>query len=75
MLSKANVGDGRSHSGRPSWTSGTSLAVTGRVISSRRGELSVMADSWTMASKALRPLPTMHKELNEETRVRGATWT
>jgi lysyl-tRNA synthetase class 2 len=29
-----------------------------------------MADSWTMASKALRPLPVLHAELNEETRVR-----
>ena len=44
--------------------------MTGRVISSKRGELSVLATSWVLASKALRPLPTLHKELGEETRVR-----
>jgi lysyl-tRNA synthetase class 2 len=40
------------------------------VIASKRGELSVLADQWKMASKALRPLPTMHSELSEESRVR-----
>lgn len=49
---------------------GDIVFVHGEVISSRRGELSVLADSWQMASKALRPLPVAHKELNEETRVR-----
>jgi lysyl-tRNA synthetase, class II len=44
--------------------------VHGEVISSRRGELSVLADSWQMASKALRPLPVAYKEMNEEARVR-----
>lgn len=49
---------------------GDIVFVRGEVISSRRGELSVLADSWQMASKALRPLPVAHRELNEETRVR-----
>ncbi|MGN5734671.1 lysine--tRNA ligase [Arthrobacter psychrochitiniphilus] len=49
---------------------GDHLQVCGEVISSRRGELSVMATSWTMASKALRPLPTLHAGVKEETRVR-----
>src|SRR4051812_12016840 len=49
---------------------GDHVVVEGRVISSRRGELSVLATSWSMASKALRPLPTLHKDLSEETRVR-----
>ncbi|MGB4272175.1 MAG: lysine--tRNA ligase, partial [Propionicimonas sp.] len=49
---------------------GDFVSVTGRVISSKRGELSVLATSWTLAAKALRPLPTLHKELGEETRVR-----
>jgi lysyl-tRNA synthetase class 2 len=40
------------------------------VITSRRGELSVMADRWEMTAKALRPLPVVHRELSEETRVR-----
>ena len=49
---------------------GDFVFVHGEVISSRRGELSVMADSWSLASKSLRPLPVAHKELSEETRVR-----
>ncbi|MEU4420068.1 lysine--tRNA ligase [Actinoplanes sp. NPDC024001] len=49
---------------------GDLVAVTGEVITSRRGELSVLADSWTMSAKALRPLPVAHKPLSEETRVR-----
>lgn len=49
---------------------GDIVYVHGQVISSRTGELSVMADTWEMASKALRPLPVAHKEMNEETRVR-----
>jgi lysyl-tRNA synthetase, class II len=49
---------------------GDLIGVTGEVISSRRGELSVLADSWAMSAKALRPLPVAHKPLSEETRVR-----
>ncbi|HUH68004.1 MAG TPA: lysine--tRNA ligase [Mycobacterium sp.] len=49
---------------------GDIVYVHGNVISSRRGELSVLADSWQMASKALRPLPVAHKEMSEESRVR-----
>jgi lysyl-tRNA synthetase, class II len=49
---------------------GDIVYVHGNVISSRRGELSVLADSWRMAAKALRPLPVAHKEMSEESRVR-----
>jgi lysyl-tRNA synthetase class 2 len=49
---------------------GDIVYVHGNVISSRRGELSVLADSWKMASKSLRPLPVAHKEMSEEARVR-----
>ncbi|GAA1336422.1 lysyl-tRNA synthetase class 2 [Arthrobacter roseus] len=49
---------------------GDHVFIHGEVISSRRGELSIMADTWQMASKALRPLPILHADLNEETRVR-----
>lgn len=49
---------------------GDHVFVHGEVISSRRGELSVLADEWRMASKALRPLPVAHKPMSEETRVR-----
>lgn len=49
---------------------GDHVFVHGEVISSKRGELSVMADFWQMASKSLRPLPVLHAELSEEMRVR-----
>ncbi|MBZ4638612.1 lysine--tRNA ligase, partial [Mycobacterium avium subsp. hominissuis] len=49
---------------------GDIVSVHGTLISSRRGELSVLADSWRMASKSLRPLPVAHKEMSEEARVR-----
>lgn len=49
---------------------GDIVFVHGEVISSRRGELSVMADSYRIAAKALRPLPVAHKPLSEEMRVR-----
>ena len=49
---------------------GDIVYVHGNVISSRRGELSVLADSWQLAAKSLRPLPVAHKEMSEESRVR-----
>jgi lysyl-tRNA synthetase class 2 len=49
---------------------GDLVSVTGEIITSKRGELSVLATSWQMAAKALRPLPVEHKPLSEETRVR-----
>ena len=49
---------------------GDIVFVRGEVISSRRGELSVLAESWQIVSKALRPLPVAHKEMSEESRVR-----
>ena len=44
--------------------------MTGEIISSKRGELSVLANSWSLAAKSLRPLPNEHKPMSEETRVR-----
>ncbi|WP_185992575.1 lysine--tRNA ligase [Janibacter cremeus] len=70
MLSLAEVGQEALDAWKHEVDLGDHVAVTGRVIRSRRGELSVMATSWTMASKALRPLPVLHKELSEEARVR-----
>ena len=49
---------------------GDHVFVAGEVITSKRGELSVLADEWTMAAKALRPLPVAHKPLSEQSRVR-----
>jgi len=50
---------------------GDHLFVSGEVISSRRGELSVMASEWRIAAKSILPLPNLHSELSEESRVRS----
>ncbi len=42
----------------------------GEVISSKRGELSVLVDRWRITAKALRPLPVAHRPQSEENRVR-----
>ncbi|MGO1727952.1 MAG: lysine--tRNA ligase, partial [Glutamicibacter ardleyensis] len=70
MLSLANVGEERLAQWKSLVDLGDHVFITGEVISSRRGELSVMAEGFEMASKALRPLPVLHADLNEETRVR-----
>jgi lysyl-tRNA synthetase class 2 len=50
---------------------GDHVGVEGEVIASRSGELSVLADSWAMTGKSLRPLPEKHKGLSDpEARVR-----
>ncbi len=70
MLSLAEVGEESLEDWKRTVDLGDHVFVEGRVISSRRGELSVMASRWEMASKALRPLPVLHKDLSEEARVR-----
>ena len=70
MLSLAEVGEQALADWKAHVDLGDHVFVEGRVISSKRGELSVMASRWEMASKALRPLPVLHKELSEESRVR-----
>jgi len=49
---------------------GDHLFVEGEVITSKRGELSILVASWKMAAKTIRPLPNLHNELSEEFRVR-----
>jgi lysyl-tRNA synthetase class 2 len=49
---------------------GDLVGVRGEVITSRRGELSVLAGEWTMTGKALRPLPVAHRPLTDQARVR-----
>ncbi|MDX6230256.1 MAG: lysyl-tRNA synthetase, class [Frankiales bacterium] len=49
---------------------GDHVGVTGEVITSRRGELSVLADDWAITAKSLRPLPEKHRGLGTEQRVR-----
>lgn len=70
MISLAGVGKEALDAWKADADIGDIVFARGEVISSRRGELSVLADSWQMASKALRPLPVAHKEMNEESRVR-----
>ena len=70
MLSLAGVGADALEAWKTDVDLGDIVYVHGEVISSRRGELSVLADSWQMAAKALRPLPVAHKEMSEESRVR-----
>src|SRR5690625_5212720 len=49
---------------------GDHFFARGKVGVSKRGELSVFAQEWALAAKALRPLPTLHKDLTERVRVR-----
>jgi lysyl-tRNA synthetase, class II len=70
MLSLNNVGADALSEWKSEVDLGDHVFVHGEVITSRRGELSVMADSWRMAAKTLRPMPVAHKPLAEETRIR-----
>jgi lysyl-tRNA synthetase class 2 len=70
MISLASVGAESLAAFKAEVDLGDHLFVHGRVIASKRGELSILADSWSIASKALRPLPVLHSELSNEARVR-----
>ena len=70
MISLDKVGSDSLEAWKSDVDLGDIVFVHGEVISSRRGELSVLADSWQIISKALRPLPVAHKEMSEESRVR-----
>lgn len=70
MFSLANLGEDSFEQFRSLVDLGDHLFVEGEVISSKRGELSVMARQWEMAAKAIRPLPNLHSDLSEEMRVR-----
>jgi len=70
MLSANKVGADSLANWKADVDLGDQVFIHGEVISSRRGELSVLADSWRMTAKALRPLPVAHKPMSEESRVR-----
>jgi lysyl-tRNA synthetase class 2 len=70
MLSRDRVGEDALAAWKADVDLGDHVLVTGEVGTSRRGELSVFADSWQLAAKALRPLPVAHKPMSEELRVR-----
>jgi lysyl-tRNA synthetase class 2 len=70
MLSLDKVGQDALESWKSDIDLGDIVSVSGEIITSKRGELSILANSWTLASKSLRPLPNDHKPMSEETRVR-----
>ena len=71
MISLAEVGDESLELWKELVDLGDHLFVAGEVISSRRGELSILAKEWAVAAKAIRPLPNLHTELSDEARVRS----
>lgn len=71
MVSLAEVGEAELERWKELVDLGDHIFVRGEVITSRRGELSILASEWKMASKAILPLPNLHSELSEETRVRS----
>ena len=70
MLSLDKVGQEVLDSWKSDIDLGDIVSVTGEIITSKRGELSILANSYVMAAKSLRPLPNDHKPMSEETRVR-----
>ncbi len=70
MISLAGVGEHELASWKANVDLGDHVFVHGQVISSRRGELSVLADRWQLTAKTLRPLPVAHRPMTEESRVR-----
>ena len=70
MLSLDKVGEERLQEWKELVDLGDHVFVSGEVITSKRGELSILADEWLMAAKTIRPLPNLHNELGEEFRVR-----
>ena len=70
MISLDKVGEESLESWKELVDLGDHIFVRGEVITSKRGELSILADEWLMAAKTIRPLPNLHNELGEEFRVR-----
>src|SRR4051795_10420622 len=70
MLSLADLGEQSLAEFKSLVDLGDLLAVRGEVVTSRRGELSVQAQSWSLAAKTLRPLPNEYKPLSDEARIR-----
>ena len=70
MLSLDKVGETRLEEWKELVDLGDHVFIAGEVITSKRGELSILADEWLMAAKTIRPLPNLHNELGEEYRVR-----
>jgi len=65
MLTMQRPGKGVLELWQASVDLGDQVSVTGEVITTRHGELTVHADRWAMACKSLRPIPGMHAELTD----------
>ncbi|MBQ5556598.1 MAG: lysine--tRNA ligase [Aeriscardovia sp.] len=70
MISKKEVGPDSLAYFKQMADIGDFIFAEGEIVNSNTGELSIMAEKWQMASKALRPLPVLHKDLSEEQRTR-----
>ena len=70
MFSLDKVGEETLNNWKSDIDLGDLVSVTGEIITSKRGELSILANSFSLAAKSLRPLPNDHKPRSEETRVR-----
>jgi lysyl-tRNA synthetase class 2 len=71
MLSLEKLGDESLARWKSVIDLGDHVGVAGEVITSRSGELSVLAETWALTAKCLRPLPDKHKGLADpEARVR-----
>ncbi len=71
MLSLAEVGEESLDEWKHLVDLGDQIGITGEVITSKRGELSILVSSWVMTAKCLVPLPDKHKGLTDpEARVR-----
>jgi lysyl-tRNA synthetase class 2 len=71
MVSLDSVGEESLAAWKADVDLGDHVGIEGEVITSRRGELSVLADRWAITAKCLRPLPDKHKGLTDpEQRVR-----
>jgi lysyl-tRNA synthetase class 2 len=71
MLTSKETGEDETKRWRGDVDLGDHVAVRGEVVTSRHGELSVLAEHWELAAKCLRPLPDKRGGLTDpEARVR-----
>lgn len=71
MLDERRLGEAAQQAWREEVDLGDHVGVRGEVVTTRRGELSVAVEEWTLTAKCLRPLPDKHRGLlDPEARVR-----
>src|SRR5262249_28746684 len=63
MMSEDRAGADRLSRWRHDVDLGDHVGARGEVVTSRRGELSIAVDDWTLTAKCLRPLPDKHRGL------------